>query len=113
MRKLYKSKHSALLDALSSRLGDSLRIVGEPAGMHFFALAPTRHPVSQVERHLADFGLGVRVVDSSSLELSAPARREARKIAWRVVIVVGYGNLRADKTDEAAARLGDAILSVI
>ncbi len=104
MRKQYRTKRAALLDALSTRLGDRLRIVGEPAGMHFFALTPSRHPVSQVEKHLADAGLGVRVVDASSLELAGPARR--------VGLVVGYGNLRVDKADEAAARLSDAILSV-
>ncbi|MFD0673320.1 PLP-dependent aminotransferase family protein [Cohnella sp. GCM10027633] len=99
MKRLYQTKHRALLSALQRRFGDRIDVIGQKAGLHL--LIDVKTDLSGGE--LIDLALaeGVRVyspaIQWQNPEHCPPAR-----------IMLGFGGLNENKIDDAVRRLAKA-----
>lgn len=95
---VYRKRRSALVDALSDRLGDVLELLPSAAGLHLTALMPPGVDDAAVSRAAAR-----RSIDAPALSghYLAPPRRAG--------VLLGFGSADVDQLRDAVDGLSDAI----
>ncbi|NMO14850.1 PLP-dependent aminotransferase family protein [Pyxidicoccus fallax] len=98
MRQLYRERRTALVDALTRELGDTVEVLGAQAGMHLVAALPERLR----DRHIAERAAkeGLRAMPLSTCYLEDATRQG---------LVLGYGGTDAARIPEAVRRLRRAV----
>ncbi len=94
MRVLYQERRSALVEALTGELGDSVWVLGTEAGMHLVAALPA--VASDQESSQRAARQGIWAMPLSTCYLEKPARQG---------LVLGYGGTGASRMLAAMARL--------
>ncbi|MGH9381326.1 MAG: PLP-dependent aminotransferase family protein [Thermoanaerobaculia bacterium] len=98
MRKLYRERRSALVDAIRDLPGEGITVLGDRAGLHLVATLPASlRDVEVAARALEE---GVKVLPLSTCYLG-PDHRQG--------LVLGYGGTRADEIPSAVRRLARAL----
>jgi GntR family transcriptional regulator/MocR family aminotransferase len=90
MRRIYGQRRAALIESLERHLGDRVRVLGEPAGMHAYvrfddpgiAARATRNKVQL--REVADYHLGKAPSNAYLLGFSTLAERTIREAVRRL-----------------------------
>jgi GntR family transcriptional regulator/MocR family aminotransferase len=97
--RMYDRRHDALIQAVTTHLGDHLDVVATPGGLHVAARARKAgvDEIAEVVAMAAQVGVAVH-------PLSAFAVEESRSIPG---LVMGYGAITTERIPEAARRLED------
>jgi GntR family transcriptional regulator/MocR family aminotransferase len=98
-RMLYMQRRTALVEAIHSRMGDELEVIGAEAGMHLVVLLPPGTNDVAVSRHAAQ--RGVSAMPLSSCYLKPPARSG---------LILGYGSTSPRQIDDGIRKLKTSIL---
>lgn len=91
MRKLYRERFELLTQTLSSRLGSSVRFLGQPVGMHLAVLIRTSLTATEISARAGELGVGIYPIDE-------PVYQASR---GEVAFTFGFGNV-----ETAAIRRG-------
>ena len=98
MRALYRERRSALVDAIRTQLGDTLRVVGDEAGMHLVASLSNGHDDREVSIRAARQGLWVMPLSSCYVGKAA-----------RQGFVLGFGGTGVPEISGGVRRLRTAL----
>jgi GntR family transcriptional regulator/MocR family aminotransferase len=100
MRKLYRDRFNHLAEELKTRLGDRVRILGQPIGMHFTILVRTSTDVQTIVTRCRDQGVNVPPIDGE-----VPGARDDE-----LAFAMGFGNLEISRLSKGAAVFCEAVL---
>ena len=101
IRLVYRRRREALVTAIRRRL-PSCRVDGAAAGLHLPLALPAGTEAARVVRHAAELDLPLLDLDHYRLRPSPGSGDEPG-------LVLGFGNLRSGREDEAVARLAEAL----
>lgn len=99
MKKLYKKRRLALIDALSDSFGNRVRIIGSETGIHLVAEFTDIIFTEEIISEIADRGVFVLAVSDHS---SYPDEH-------RNQLILGYGNLTVNQIQEGIKCIHDVI----
>jgi GntR family transcriptional regulator/MocR family aminotransferase len=101
MRTLYMERRGVLAEAIRTRLGSVLEVVGAEAGMHLTALLPPGVDDVNVAMQAAEIGLSVTPLSLSYL-----------KQAERGGLILGYGGSSAAQIREGVRKLEACLVKI-
>jgi GntR family transcriptional regulator/MocR family aminotransferase len=87
MRKVYRRRFEALTAGLRQGLGERVRIIGAPVGMHLAAFVRTRGPAAELVRRALGCSLGLHPIQRTSRDGDED----------ETGFVFGFGNVADDK----------------
>jgi GntR family transcriptional regulator / MocR family aminotransferase len=100
MKRIYKQRREALVNALSIHFPDS-KILGHAAGMHLVVEIPSVNFNSELMDWIKEFSIQIYPVEHYSIIRGLHKHK----------IVLGYGGLSVEKIQEGVSRLSSAIKS--
>ncbi|WP_409340567.1 PLP-dependent aminotransferase family protein [Paenibacillus sp. MBLB4367] len=95
MKKVYKKRREVLKDRLHHTFGKEISILGDEAGMHLLVHFHSRSHALLPWKHTSTYGFRIERSDDYKIG-DRPNRAE---------IVLGYGNLTAEKIEEGVRRM--------
>jgi GntR family transcriptional regulator/MocR family aminotransferase len=103
MRRLYRQRRDALVDALERHLGDRVVVEGASAGMHLALRLPSDGPADvEIARRARTQGVFVNALSAHAVPGGAPCNG----------LLLGYAQVPAERMDALVGRLAGAILGL-
>ncbi|KQV33770.1 PLP-dependent aminotransferase family protein [Massilia sp. Root335] len=100
MRRLYRQRRDALVEALDRHLGDRAVVEGASAGMHLALRLPAGGPADvEIVRRAREQGIVVNALSTHALPGGPPCNG----------LLLGYAQVPAERMDELVLRLAGAI----
>ena len=99
MRGIYRARHEAITDGISTRFSGELRVVPSPVGLHVSATAAAAKPGDMEAVAQRALAAGVAVHPLSVFRVDGPARAG---------LVFGYGAIETEDIDDGLRRLVQA-----
>jgi hypothetical protein len=101
MRRLYRQRRDALVEALGRHLGDGAVVEGASAGMHLALCLPADGvPDAGIARRAREQGIVVNALSAHAVPGGAPVNG----------LMLGYAQVPAERIDGLVARLARVIL---
>lgn len=102
MRLVYKARFLALSDELQTRLGERVKIIGQPVGMHFLVAVETDLSPEEMRARALGRGVGISFLKENLPNLSS---------AWKCFIF-GFGNVKGSDIRQGAKTFADIVLGL-